>query len=97
MHSLSLCYGLLTALVLLNVLPDCEMQHNFFHKWCNCAMHERRNDVFQGGSTSGFFEKFFWGCPKVVKVIFLPFETKKTAIFLTISNSCHHSDSHACV
>jgi len=44
-----------------------------------CGVHGRRKDLFQGGTTVGFF-KFFLGGDKSGE-IFFPLETKKTTFF----------------
>jgi len=71
-HSLSPCYGLLTAFALLNSAA----------RWCNttpffkngvilhACVHGRRKEFFQGGGTNRFLQKFFYGGPKVVKFVF---------------------------
>jgi len=60
-HRLSFCYGLLTALVLLNSFAIWCNETQFFEKWCNfarlCAWASER--FFPRGATSGFFQKFF--------------------------------------
>jgi len=79
-QSLSPCYGLLTALVLLDMLTVGEIQHNLLQKCCDFVIHGRRKDVFQGG-TSGFFQTFFWGCPKVMKFVFYQWKLRKQLFF----------------
>jgi len=78
-HSLSPCYGLLTAFVLLNSIA----------RWCNTTqlftkmvsfymlvcMGVERN--FSRGATSGFLQKFFHGEPKVVKFVFCHSKLRK--------------------
>jgi len=54
--------------------------------------------IFAGGGYQGFFQNFFRGGPKVVK-IFFPLETKKTTFFAEIlkikGGKAPLSDAHA--
>jgi len=61
-HGLSACYGLLTALVLLNSVARWCNTTEFLQQWCNlyACVHGRRKDFIQWG-TSGVFQKFFQG------------------------------------
>jgi len=58
-HSLSPCYGLLTALVLLNSVAGWCNITQFFKKGAilHACVHGRRKDFFPGASTSEFFQK----------------------------------------
>ena len=52
------------------VLPDGVIQHNFSQKWFNftCLWGWALEGIFsRGGGTSRFFQKFFYGGPKVMK------------------------------
>ena len=65
-HSQSPCYGLLTALVLLNIVGRWCNTTQFFTKMVSFYMlvctGVGRN--FSRGGTSGFFQKFFYGGKK---------------------------------
>ena len=43
-------------------------------------MHGRRKEFFQGGGTSGFFQKYFYGGPKQVKFVFYHSKLRKQHI-----------------
>jgi len=63
----------------------------------HACVHERGR-IFSREATSGFFQKFFYGGgPKSGEICFLSLETEKTTFLLKFSNSCHPSDTHACV
>jgi len=53
--------------------------------------------IFPGGATSGFFQKFFYGGPKVVKFAFYRSKFRKQHFLLKFSNSCPSSDIHMLV
>ena len=84
MHRLSPCFGLLTALVLLNSVARWCNRIQFFQKWCNftrlCAWASE--GIFPGRATSGFFLKFFYGRPKVVKLVFYHSKLRKQHFLL---------------
>ena len=99
-HSLSPCYGLLIALVLLNSVA----------RWCNTTQFFTKMVSFhvlvcmgvggnfsKGGGTSGFFQKFFYGRPKVVKFVFYHSKLRKQHFLLKFSNSCPYSHTHMLV
>jgi len=71
-HSLSPCYGLLTAFALLSSVARWCNTTQFFTKMVSfymlVCMGVGRN--FPGVVTSGFLQKFFYGGPKVVKFVF---------------------------
>jgi len=71
-HSLSPCYGLLTAFVLLNSVARWCNTTQFFTKMVSfymlVCMGVGRN--FSRGATSGLLQTFFYGGPKVVKFVF---------------------------
>jgi len=79
-HSLSPCYGLLTALVLLNSVARCCNATKFSTKKCHfkwlCAW--ALEGIFPWGFASGFFQKFLLGV-KRGEICFLPLEIQKTA------------------
>jgi len=50
--------------------------------------------IFPGGGTSGYFPKFFYGGPKVVKLGFYHSKLRKQRFLLRFSNSCPSSDTH---
>ena len=68
------------------MLPDGVIQHNFSQKWCHlhACVHGRRKEFFQGGATSRFFQKFFYGAAKNGEIWFLPLEITKTAFLADI-------------
>jgi len=45
----------------------------------------------------GAFQKVFLGGPKVVKFVFYHSKLRKQPFLLKFSNSCPHTDTHACV
>ena len=53
--------------------------------------------TFPGGATGGFFQKFFYGGPKMVKFGFYHSKLRKKHFLLKFSNSCPSSDIHLCV
>jgi len=59
-------------------------------------VHGRRKKFFQGG-TSEFFQTFFFGGPKVLKLGLYHSKLRKQHFLLKFSNSCPSSDTHACV
>jgi len=98
-HRLSPCYGLPTALGLLNSVARWCKYNTIFHKnvaILHACVHEHRKEFFQRG-TSGLFQKFFCGGPKVVKFDFYHSKLRKQRFLLKFSNSCPPSDTHACV
>jgi len=86
MHSLSPCYGLLTALMLLNSLAKWCNTTKFFQKllsFCMLAcMGVGRN--FSRGGHQRIFKKVFLQQAKSGEIWFLPLEIKKTAFFAEI-------------
>jgi len=52
---------------------------------------------FSRGATSGFFQKFFYGRPKVVKFVFYHSKLRKQRLLLKLSNSCPSSDTQMLV
>jgi len=52
---------------------------------------------FSRGDTSGFFQKFFYGGPKVVKFGFNHSKLRKHPFLQKFSNSCPSSDTHMLV
>jgi len=78
-HSLSPCYGLLTAFVLLNSAARWCNTIQFFTKvvsfYMLVCMGVGRN--FSVGATSGFLQNFFYGGPKVVKFVFFITRNRK--------------------
>ena len=97
MHSLSPCYGLLTALVLLNSVARWCNTAQFLQKSCNfyTGVHERRKDFIQGALVD-FFKSFSKGA-KSGGIFFSPLTTKKTAFFAEIFKFLPPSDTHACL
>ena len=97
-HSQSPCYGLLTALVLLNSVGRWCNTTQFFTKMVSfymlVCMGVGRN--FSRGGTSGFFQKFSAG-GKSGEICFLSLEIKKQHYLLKFSNSCPSSDTHMLV
>ena len=94
-HSLSPCYGLLTALGLLNSVARWCKYNTIFHKngvILHACVHGHRKEFLQGG-TSGFFQQFFYGGPKVVKFGFYHSKLRKQRFLLKFSNSCPSSDT----
>ena len=91
-HNLSPCYGLLTALVLLNSVARFFFAKKILPIFCKngvilhtCAWASER--YFPGGPLVDFFRSF----PRKAKsgeICFLPHENKKTAFFAEIFNSC---------
>ena len=93
-HSLSPCYGSLTAVVLLNSVARWCSTTKFLQKWCNlyACLHGRRKDFIQW-----ILSKVFqWGA-KSCEIWFLPLTTKKTAFFAEIFKFLSPSDTHVCV
>ena len=84
-HSLSHCYGLLTALVLLTVLPDGVIQQIFSQKCCHftCLCAWASEGIFPGGTQVDFPKVFLRG-PKSGEICFLALEIKKTVFFAEI-------------
>ena len=81
------------------VLPEGVIQHKFSQKWCHftCLCTWASEGIFPGGGTSGFFQTFFYGRPKVVKFDSYHSKLRKQHFLLKFSNSCPPSDTHACV
>jgi len=83
-RSLSLCYGLLAALVLLNnVARWCNMYNTIFHKngvILHACVHGRPKDFFQRGPRVDFSKSVTTGA-NCGEICFLPLEIKKTALF----------------
>jgi len=52
---------------------------------------------FSRGGTSGFFQTFFYGGPKVVKFGFYHSKLRKQRFLLKFSNSCPSSDPYMLV
>jgi len=69
-HSLSPCYGLLTAFVLLNSAARWYNTIQFFTKMMSFYMLVCMGvgRIFPGGATSGFLQKFFYGEAKSGKI-----------------------------
>ena len=86
MHSLSPCYELLTALVLLNSVAIWCNATQFVtkksHFTCLCAFGVGRN--FSRGAHKWIFPKVFYGGPNVVKFGFYHSKLRKTAFFTEI-------------
>ena len=98
-HSLSPCYGMHTALVLLkSVITWCNTT-KFFTKMASfymlVCMGVGRN--FSRDATSGFFQTFFYGGPKVVKPAFYHSKLRKQHFLLNFTNPSTPSDTPACV
>jgi len=99
MHSLSPCYGLVTALVLLNSVARWCDTNTIFYKnvvILHACVHGLRKEFFQGGH-KWIFQKFFYGGPKVVKFVFWHSKLRKQYFLLKFSNSCPSSDTHMLV
>ena len=81
------------------VLPDGVIQHNFLQKWCNftCLYAWALEGIFPGGATSGFFQKYFYGGPKMVKFVFYHSKLRKQHFLLKFSNFCPSSDIYMLV
>ena len=88
-----------TALVLLNSVARCCNTTQFFTKMVSfymlVCMGVGKN--FFRGTTSGFFQTFFYGRPKVVKFGFYHSKLRKQHFLLKLSNSWHSSDTHMLV
>jgi len=84
-HSLSPCYGLFTALVLLNSVARCCNTTQFFTKMVSFHMLECMGvgSNFSGGPRVDFSKRFLLEA-KSSEIWFLPLETKKTAFFVEI-------------
>ena len=97
-HSLSPCYGLLTALVLLNSVAIWCNATQFFTKKCHftCLCAWALEGIFPGGSLVDFFKSFLRG-PNVVKFVFHHLKLRKQHFVLKFSNSCPSSDTHLLV
>jgi len=79
MHGLSLCYGLFTALVLLNNVA--RWRNNFFKKWCNLAcLCAWASEGFFPGGHKWIFPKVFLG-RQSGKIYVLPLELRKPIFF----------------
>ena len=98
-HSLSPCYGLLTALVLLNSVARWCITTQFFTKMVSFCMVVCMvvGKNFSKRATSGFFQKLFCGKPKVVKFVFYHSKIRKHDFLLKVSNYCPSSDTHMLV
>jgi len=83
--SLLPCYGLLTALVLLNSVARWFNTTQFLQKWCNftCLCAWASEGLFPGGHW-WIFSNVVLGGAKSGEIWFLPLETKKTAFFAEI-------------
>ena len=83
---LSPCYGLLTALVLLNNVARWCNTIQFFTKvvpfYILLCIGVGRN--FPGGVLSKFFKAFFYGGAKSGEICFLPLEIRKTEFLAKI-------------
>jgi len=77
------------------VLPDGVIQHNFLQNSVilHACVHGRRKEFFLG-EPLGFFQKFFYGRPKVVKFAFYHSKLRKQRFLLKFANSCPSSDTH---
>jgi len=93
------CYGLLTGLVLLNSVDRWRNTTQFLQKWCNfvCLCAWASEGFYPGGALVDFSNSFSKGAPKVVKFIFYLSKLRKQHFLLKFSNSCHNSNTHACV
>ena len=102
-HSLSPCYGLHTAFVLLNSVARWCNITQFFTKMVSFSMlvfSQKRchftwvsERIFPWGALVDFYRSFSTGT-KSGEVWFLSLEIKKTAFLLKFSNSCPSSDTH---
>jgi len=96
MHSLTPCYGLFSAFMLLNSVARWCHTTQFFAKMVSfhmlVCMGVGRN--FSRGATSGFFQKFFYGGPKVVKFVFYHSKLRNQHFLLKFSNSCPSSNTN---
>jgi len=98
-HSLSPCYALLTALVLLNSVARWCNATQFFTKKCHftCLCAWALEGIIPWGVTNGFFQKFFCVGPNVVKFILYHSKLRKEHFLLKFSNSFPSSDTHMIV
>ena len=79
-QSLSPCYGLITALVLLNSVAKWCNTTQFFTKILHACVHGRRNEFFQGGPLVDFSKSFSTGDQKWWNLVFTT-RYKENSIF----------------
>ena len=99
MHSLSHCYGLLTALVLLNSVARWCNAKQFLQKLCNftCLCAWASEGSFPGRTLVDFSKSFSRGA-KSGEICILPHsKLRKEPFLLKFSNFWIHSDTHALV
>jgi len=98
-HSLSPCYGLLTALVLLNSVARWCNTTQFLQKWCKftCLCAWASEGSFPGRALVDF-SKSFSRRAKSGEIRILPHsKLRKEPFLLKFSNSCIPFDTHALV